>query len=78
MFRLLVKAGADIELQDHTGMTALEVAKWGAIKVFRRFVEREYWRRRGVLARRGGGATPKLPVQVTQAGSAGRSVEVKG
>ncbi len=60
MFRLLVKAGADIELKDHTGMTALEVARWGAIKVFRRFVENEYRRRRSVGARRARDAIHRL------------------
>lgn len=73
MFRLLVRAGADIELQDHTGMTALEVAQWGAIRVFRRFVEREYWRRRAVAARRTGGALAYASSQPLQGGIAGQS-----
>lgn len=51
MFRLLVRAGADIELKDNAGLTALEFARWGSIKVFRRFVEREYRRRRAVKSR---------------------------
>lgn len=66
MFRLLVKAGADIELQDRTGMTALEVARWGAIKMFRRFVEREYGRRRAVAARRSRRAMPNLALEPTR------------
>jgi len=49
MFRLLLQAGADIELKDHSGMTALEIAKWGSIRTFRRYVEREYKRRRAVV-----------------------------
>ncbi len=46
MFRLLVRAGANLELRDHSGMTALDIAKFGSIRVFRRFVENEYRRRR--------------------------------
>jgi len=46
MFRMLVQAGADLQLRDHAGLRALEVIRFGAIKVFRRFVEEEYRRRR--------------------------------
>ena len=63
MFRVLVQAGADIELQDHTGMTALDIAQQGAIKMFRRFVEREYGRRRAVVARRARDAMPSSSLQ---------------
>ncbi|MDH0863923.1 ankyrin repeat domain-containing protein [Mitsuaria sp. GD03876] len=42
MFRLLVRAGADLEATDFAGMTALDYAKFGAITVFLRFVEHEY------------------------------------
>jgi len=41
MWRRLLQAGADLHARDHAGMTAVDVAKWGAARAFRRFVERE-------------------------------------
>lgn len=77
MFRLLIKAGADIELRDNNGLTALEVAESGAIKMFRRFVEREYWRRRAAVARRSRGAMPNRSLQQAQANRPDRPFEFK-
>jgi hypothetical protein len=48
----LVRYGADLLAKDVHGLTALDVARYGANPAFRRFVESEYRRHRKKLGTR--------------------------